>query len=334
MTSERESQERRDAAPFPADAPGCAASCPLARIPESAWRHWLHVPFSRRHPWLVRLAILAVVVALAAGAAAFGRDDDADGHGERLALVSVSGVILDTESDLNWIRRLRRSPGVKGVLLRVNSPGGGAAASQELHGELKALAAKKPLFVSMGGMAASGGVMIAMAGTRVYANASTVTGSIGVRMDIPQLGALMEKIGVGQETLTTAPYKDAGSPMRPLTPEQRACFASVLSDMHEQFVDIVAEGRRMPRERAAALADGRIFTGREAVRLGLADEIGGMGDALQALAAAAGVPPSRPLLRKPPEGTWLERLIRSAVNPALFEDAARRVATPVFLFHM
>lgn len=315
---------------FSADnAAPCAAACPLARIPESVWRHWLRPPFRKRRPWLFRLGILLLALA-ALSLALAGRED---GFGDdRIALVSISGPILDISSDLEWVRNIANNPRVKGVLLRVDSPGGGAAASQELYAALKDLATTRPLAVSMGGTAASGGVMAAMAGSRVFANPSTVTGSIGVRMDIPQIGDLLRKIGIGRETLTTAPYKDAGSPLTPLTPEQRAYFKDVLDDMHAQFVDIVAAGRAMPREKAAALADGRIFTGREALRLGLVDELGGQMAALRWLAGACGVPAERPLLRKPDDGFWLERRLKSCFAPAL--STLDPAPAPVFLYQI
>ena len=164
----------------------CAGSCPLARIPEPVWKYWLHLPFRKRHPWLYRLGILLLVMLLLL-AVAVASDEETFGN-DSIAVVSVSGPILDIGSQLDWIRKISDNPRVKGVLLRVDSPGGGAAASQELYTALKGLAATRPVAVSMGSTAASGGVMVAMAGTRIFANASTVTGSIGVRMDIPQLG--------------------------------------------------------------------------------------------------------------------------------------------------
>lgn len=313
---------------FSAENAAPCAVCPLARIPESVWQHWLRPPFRKRRPWLFRLGILLLALAGLALARTLTDSDDAFGD-DRIALLSISGPILDISSDLEWVRKIANMPRIKGVLLRVDSPGGGAAASQELYAALKDLAATRPLAVSMGGTAASGGVMTAMAGSRIFANPSTVTGSIGVRMDIPQIGDLMRKIGIGRETLTTAPYKDAGSPLTPLTPEQRAYFKDVLNDMHAQFVDIVAAGRGMSREKAAALADGRIFTGREALRLGLVDELGGQTAALRWLSEACGVPADRPLLKKPDEGFWLERRLKSWFAPALSSlDAA---PAPVFL---
>lgn len=311
------------------EAAPCAGICPLARIPEPVWKHWLRLPFRKRHPWLYRLLIVLVLLLLLG--LVLGSDDESFGD-DSIALVSVSGPILDIGPTLEWLHKISHSSRVKGILLRIDSPGGGAAASQELYSALKELEASRPVAVSMGSTAASGGVMVAMAGTRIFANASTVTGSIGVRMDIPQLGALMEKIGIGQETLTTAPYKDAGSPLKPLTPEQRAYFKEVLDDMHAQFVDIVAFGRDMPREKAAALADGRIFTGREALRLGLVDELGGQDAALRWLSAACGVPANRPLLKKPEESFWLERRLKSWFGLAL--STLERSPSPAFLYQL
>lgn len=308
--------------------------CPLARIPATVWKDLLHRPFRKRHPFVFWVAALLLAACIGLLGAAIG------GHGlvrgPRIALVSVTGPILDPEPTLAWIRQIERDPQVKGVLLRVDSPGGGAAASQELYQALNDLARKKPLAVSMGSMAASGGLMVSMAGARLFANASTVTGSIGVRMDIPQLQGLMGKIGVGQETLTTAPYKDAGSYLRPLSPDQKEYFKRVLEDMHQQFVDIVAAGRHMEHERAAALASGKIFTGREALRLGLVDELGGQGAAVAWLAEKCDVPAERKLLARPREDGWLPRGLKTMLgldvgSLGIFASAGDW-RTPVFLY--
>ena len=197
---------------------------------------------------------------------------------------------------------------------------------------MRELARKKPVAVSMGSLAASGGLMVSMAGSRVFANASTVTGSIGVRMDIPQLQGLMGKIGVGQETITTAPYKDAGSYMRPLSTEQRDYFKKVLDDMHQQFVDIVADGRHMEHARAAALASGKIFTGREAVQLGLVDELGGQQTALAWLSEQCGVPAERKLVTRPKEGGWLPRSLKTMLGVDLSVLGSLSSSSPVFLY--
>ena len=315
----------------PSEAPiaaGC--TCPLAQVPANVWKDLLRRPFRKRHP----IIFWGLILLLAVGIGLFGAALGSNGlmGGKRMALVSVSGPIMNVESTLEWIRKVERDPTVAGVLLRVDSPGGGVAASPELYNALTALAQKKPVAVSMGSLAASGGLMVSMAGTRVFANASTVTGSIGVRMDIPQLQGLMGKIGVGQETITTAPFKDAGSYMRPLNPDQREYFKKVLDDMHQQFVDIVAQGRHMEHARAAALASGKIFTGREAVQLGLVDELGGQEAALAWLSAQCGVPVEHKLLSRPKEDNWLPRGLKTLLGVDLSALGSLTANEPVFLY--
>ncbi|HIW00698.1 MAG TPA: signal peptide peptidase SppA [Candidatus Desulfovibrio intestinipullorum] len=308
--------------------------CPLAQIPASVWKDILRPPFRKRHPVLWIVSIL-VVLALA-GSIVRGVMADGESLGEEpaLGLVSVKGAIMDVSKELAWVDRLAREESIRGVLVRVDSPGGGAAASQELYNALCILAKAKPVAVSMGSVAASGGLMVSMAGQRVFANASTVTGSIGVRMDIPQVQKLMDTLGLGKETLTTAPYKDAGSPLRPLSATERAYFEGVLQDMHTQFVEIVARGRNMPVEEAAKLADGRIFTGRDAMARGLVDEIGGMDAALDWLCAQTGVDRDRRLVRRPEDGPWLQRQLSVMLGAgvAQIQQTAAEGQQPAFLF--
>lgn len=304
----------------------CSTSCPLSHVPRKAWLHLFRVPFRKRHP----VIFWGLILLLLGGFAAFMVSQATGLGSERLALVRVSGPIMDIDAQLRWIDKLGRMPGVKGVLVRVDSPGGGAAASQELYEALARLGKDKPVAVSMGSMAASGGLMVSMAGKRVFANASTVTGSIGVRMDIPQIRGLMDKLGLGRQTLTTAPYKDAGSIMEPLSADEKAYFQAVLKDMHEQFVAIVAEGRHMDRARAARLASGKVFTGREAVELGLVDELGGQQAAHRWLAKVCNVPVDRPLLMPPSEDQWWEKGLKSWFG--LDAETLLGNETPAFLY--
>lgn len=304
--------------------------CPLSRIPEKVWLEFLRPPFRRRHPILYWLFWIALVLFLAGLMHAWSSKDDVFGS-EGLALISVRGPIMDVAPVLAWIRDVENNPNVRGALLRVDSPGGGAAASQELYDALARLSAKMPLAVSMGATAASGGLMIAMAGQRVFANPSTVTGSIGVRMDIPQLQELMRKIGVGQETLVSAPFKDAASYTHALTPADRAYLQGVIDDMHAQFVDIVARGRHMPREKAAELANGKICTGSQAVGLGLVDELGGQEAAHAWLSARTGVPVKKPLLsRRKSRRSLLESLEKLAALADLVPLGEK--SGPAFLY--
>ena len=306
------------------------AQCPLARIPESAWKELFRRPFRRRHPvifWgIVLLVLVGVVSALLL--------DEDDLGGERIALLEVRGPISDVRPHLEWLDKVAANPDVKGLLVRVDSPGGSAAASQELYEAIAALGKRMPVAVSMGGTAASGGLMVSMAGKRIFANAATVTGSIGVRMDIPQIRQLLDKIGVGQETLTTGPYKDAGSMLRPLTREEREYFEGLLKDMHDIFVGIVAQARDMPRAKAAELASGKVFTGREALRLGLVDELGTASDARRWLAEQCHVPATRKLLQRPREDSWWQQPLQSLLQSLLRLDAAAAGTSPAVLYQM
>lgn len=324
-------QGQGPAAPYPQGQPGCMG-CPVAQIPEHVWKSLFKPPFRKRHPvvfWLSWALALIVFVCLCAVAS----DDDGAPSEESIALVSVNGVISDNMKLLRWIKTISESDNVKGVLLRVDSPGGGAAASNELYMALKALGKKKPIAVSMGSAAASGGLMVSMAGERVFASGSTVTGSIGVRMDIMQLRKLADTLGVGQETLTSGPFKDAGSVLRPLSPEEREYLMGVIRDMHGQFVDIVAEGRRMPREKVEALANGKIYTGREAVANGLVDELGDMQAAHAWLCQKTGVPEKRKLAKMPKDKTWLKEQMETLLRLDLRELASEAARTgPVFSY--
>ena len=260
--------------------------------------------------------------------------DEDDLAGERLALLEIRGPINDVRPHLEWLDKVAADPDVKGLLVRVDSPGGSAAASQELYEAVAALGKRMPVAVSMGSVAASGGLMVSMAGKRIFANAATVTGSIGVRMDIPQIRQLLDKIGVGQETLTTGPFKDAGSMLRPLTREEREYFEGLLKDMHDIFVAIIAEARDMPRAKVAELASGKVFTGREALRLGLVDELGTVSDARRWLAGQCGVPADRKLMQRPREDAWWRQPLQSFWQALLGPDATAAGTSPAFLYQM
>ncbi len=301
------------------------SNCPLSSAPPEVWRAVLEAlrpkPFRKRHPVLFGLSLLALCLVLLMTFMPTSKKNEAEPviEGKSLALIRIKGVILDTQEQLKWIRTLEKNADIKGVLLRVDSPGGGASASQELYTALKRLAEKKPLVVSMGSVAASGGLMVAMAGKKIFANASTITGSIGVRMDIPQVKELFDKVGVHQETLVTGPYKDAGSSLRPLSDEDRRYLLGILTDLHMQFVEIIAQARGMKDEQVKKIATGRVYTGREAKTLGLVDEIGGQEEAHEWLAKETGVSSDKKLVTKPKRFTWYEEFMMSEVIDRIVE---------------
>jgi len=272
-------------------------------------------PFRKRRPVFFWLGVCVILGGLLMAFGHWLAEDENNMLGrEYLAIVRVEGFIGDTGKLLAWIDRLARDKSVKGVLLRVNSLGGGAAASHELYEALKRLGATKPLYASMGSVATSGGLMAALAAKRVLATPSTITGSIGVKMEVPQMQGLMDKLGLHRESITSGKYKDAGSPFRPMTKDERIYLAEIVDDMHKHFVTLVALARNLPEEKVLAIADGRILTGAKALELGLVDELGGQMEALRQLRVAAGVEYRTPLLEQPKEGKFLRELLKSVLG--------------------
>jgi len=198
-------------------------------------------------------------------------------------------VILDSEETVKQLNELKKNDRVKAVVLRIDSPGGVVGPSQEIYAEVKKLGAIKKVVVSMGSLAASGGYYIAAPAAMIMANPGTITGSIGVLMKFSNIEGLMGKIGMKAFTLKTGNYKDAGSPTRPMTDQDKAMLQNVIDNAHNQFVKAVAEGRRLPVEEIRKIADGRIFTGEQAMALKLIDRIGTLQDAIEEAGKMAGI---------------------------------------------
>lgn len=205
------------------------------------------------------------------------------GFGERIGVVEIDGVITDGRQVMEDIVRFKEDKAIKGVIIRINSPGGSAAVSQEIYREIKKLKGKKKVYVSMGAVCASGGYYIAIAGEKIYAMPSTLTGSIGVIMDQIVLEDLLKRVGLSAHTIKSGPFKDAGSPFRKMKEEERAYFQGLVDDIYQQFVNAVASERRMSLERIRPYADGRVFTGKAAKDIGLIDTIGTFYDAVDDL---------------------------------------------------
>ncbi|MDA8241133.1 MAG: signal peptide peptidase SppA [Nitrospiraceae bacterium] len=208
---------------------------------------------------------------------------------DRIALVRIEGPILDSQNAVEEIKEYGKDSSVKAVLLRIDSPGGAVAPSQEIYSEVKKVAAGKAVVVSMGSVAASGGYYIACPATRIVANPGTLTGSIGVIMEIPNIEGLLNKIGVKTEVIKSGKNKDIGSAFRTMKPEERKILQGVMDNVHEQFIRAVAEGRKMKIEDVRAIADGRIFTGEQAVSEGLVNDLGTLEDATKIAAKLGGI---------------------------------------------
>lgn len=211
--------------------------------------------------------------------------------GERIGLVRIEGVIADSKNVIEELHRYRDDPSIKAILLRIDSPGGAVVPSQEIYDEVKKIkeAGKKKVVSSMGTVAASGGYYIAAASERIIANPGTLTGSIGVIMELMNVEGLLQKIGVEGITIKSGKNKDVGSPFRKMKDEERALLQQVMDDVHAQFIEAVAQGRSLDIEKVRTLADGRIFSGRQAKELGLVDELGSFDVAIQKTAEMAGI---------------------------------------------
>jgi protease-4 len=209
--------------------------------------------------------------------------------GDKVALIRIEGPILDSKDTIDEIKDYVKDPSIKAIVLRVDSPGGAVAPSQEIYEEVRKAIAKKMVVVSMGSIAASGGYYIASPATRIIANPGTLTGSIGVIMEIPNLEGLMNKIGVKTEVIKSGRHKDIASVFRGINKEEREILQNVLDNVHEQFILAVSEGRKMLRDDVQRIADGRIFTGEQALKVGLIDELGNLEDAIKAAAKLSGI---------------------------------------------
>jgi protease-4 len=219
---------------------------------------------------------------------------------DRVAVVAVEGVIADSRRVLEQIERYRTDPSVKALVLRIDSPGGGVAPSQEIYGGVLKFrrTGGKPVVASMGRVAASGGYYIAAAADRVVANPGSITGSIGVIMQLPNVSGLLQKVGVRTIIIKSGEFKDLGGAVRDLTDAERKLLQDLLDDVHAQFIDAVASGRKMDRARVVALADGRVFTGRQAMAAGLVDEMGDLQDAIARAGKLAGLPESPAVIQE------------------------------------
>lgn len=247
-----------------------------------------------------------------------------------LVEIRINGAIMDPEATVGLLEKARERPGAKGVLLRVNSPGGGVGASQALYEAVRRLAREKPVAVSMGSVAASGGYMTALGGDRIFALDATLTGSIGVIMMSSGVHGLLDKVGVEPRIIKSGRYKDAGTPLRPMEPADRKYLQSMVDELHGQFVALVAQRRGLDPETVRQVADGRVFSGRQAKERGLVDVLGDRYVARDWLRQETGVSKEVPLKTLRPERPWLSRMMPEETESALRTLAAWLTPRPRF----
>lgn len=260
--------------------------------------------FSQRHPlafgfMLIIAAVATFLVAMAVFNFLFLSDKSGFRTGDTIGVVNVSGLITDSREIVDWINKLEKDDSIRAVVVRINSPGGVVGPSQEIFSAVKNLGQSRTVVASMGAVATSGGYYVASAAHKIVSNPGTVTASIGVKANLTSMQELMQKIGIEDQTVYSGKYKDAGTMTRPLTDEEREYFQDLMDDMHEQFVQDVAEGRGMDFEEMAILADGRAMTGRQALEAGLVDMMGGMNQAVDTAREMAGLKKEVKLLEGP-----------------------------------
>jgi len=319
--------------PGPTGAPDYGAP-PPPPPPDSgrSRRNWLLIAGVLAFGMVLLVGMVMVIVAVAGMAS--GGDMAFGAGGEKVGVITVEGVISASGSQslfgeplggvrqtLKQLKRAEEDDSIRAIVLRINSPGGSAAASQELYHEIRRVAQNKPIVASMADVAASGGYYIALPAEKIIANQATMTGSIGVRMSFLRYYELMDEIGVDGGSITSGPYKDIGSPWRDMTENERELLQGMIDNIYKQFVDHVAESRKMDEAEARKLADGRIFTGEQALEAGLIDELGGFNHAVKVAGELGGIE-GEPEIREIGGRTSFLDLM-GAQSRAIARDAAR-----------
>ena len=296
-----------------------------------------------KYPFLI-LAGLSVAVALIMVLTGIGRNRGriagASFSKNKVAVLELTGVMTSSQDVgsramsarkvIAQLEKYREDDSVKAIVLRLDTPGGTVVAAQEIHGELMRLRAGsgKKIVVSMGDLAASGGYYVACAADRVFASPGTLTGSIGVIMQFPNYQGLFGKIGLGTNTIKSGEFKDVGNGAREMSDRDRKLLQGLVDDVYSQFVEAVAAGRRMTPEQVGPLADGRVFSGRQAKQLGLVDELGDLDAAIAAAGKLAGIEGTPEVIRETPRrGIWelLDARMAGILPAALSTDTQARL---------
>ncbi len=251
--------------------------------------------------------------------------DEINPHGD-IAIVDVLGPIEGSRETVRTLKKFSKQEDVKAIVLRVDSPGGVVGASQEIHDAVKEANQKKPLVVSMGNVAASGGYYVSAPARKIVATPGTITGSLGVIAQYFMVGELLKKAHLQWEVIKAGKVKDIGSPFRKMTDEERKILSHMTEDIHEQFIEAVATGRKMKVDDVRNLADGRVVSGRQAQKLGLVDELGGLERAIE-IAAKLGNVQGEPKVIYPEKERfqWLENIAEGKLDTSLFRVEYRLV---------
>ena len=277
----------------------------------------------KKSPFAKRLLFLALILLALVGISSITSEWVQQGTKNRIGIVDITGLITDSQYITNQVKKFRQDKRIRGIILRIDSPGGAVGPSQEIYDEvLKTRESGKTIYASMGALAASGGYYIASAAEKIFANPGTLTGSIGVIMAFSNAKGLMEKIGLQPEIVKAGEYKDIGSPARAMTQKERNLLQSVVTDVHQQFIEAVASGRDISVAEVTKIADGRILTGRQAYSLNLVDQIGGLQVSIDQLAHEVGIIGSPKIIKETPRVGFLDWILKSTVNQSLINRSS------------
>ena len=272
----------------------------------------------KKSPLAKRLLFLALILLALVGISSITSEWVQQGTKNRIGIVDITGLISDSQYIVNQVKKFRQDKRIRGIILRIDSPGGAVGPSQEIYDEvLKTRESGKTIYASMGALAASGGYYIASAAEKIFANPGTLTGSIGVIMVFSNAKGLMEKIGLQPEIVKAGEYKDIGSPARAMTQKERNLLQSVVTDVHQQFIEAVANGRNISVAEVTKIADGRILTGRQAYSLNLVDQMGGLQVSIDQIAHKVGIIGSPKIIKETPRVGFLDWVLKSTVNQSI-----------------
>lgn len=273
----------------------------------------------RKHPVIYGLCFIFILgvalIILSKGVGALHKYSGSFSSTGKVGVIKISGIISQSQEIVEQLNAFGKDDAIKAVVIRIDSPGGGVAASQEIYAAVKNLKKTKKVVASLGAVAASGGYMIACAADKIVANPGTVTGSISVIMHFANVEELLKKIGLKSSVIKSGKYKDMGSPTREMNSEEKEILQSLVDDIYEQFKDVVTNDRKISREEVKLIADGRVFTGRQAHHLKLIDFLGDSADAVKLagkMASLDGTP--EVVYHKKKDITFWDFIFQSSIN--------------------
>ena len=272
---------------------------------------------------LVLIGIIFFVVVYGLG---FFRGSDSLGLTAKVGVIPIEGVISDAKEIIDQIKEFDENDKIRAVVLRLDTPGGSVAPAQEIYQAVLELRKKKKVVASMGSVAASGGYLIAVAADQILANSGTITGSISAVMHYANVEELLKKIGLRSSVIKSGKFKDMGSPTREMTNEERAMIQAIVDDINDQFVKAISENRNIPPAKILPLADGRVFTGRQAKELGLIDGLGSLQDAVLLAARLSGIDEKPEIVFAPKKQKGILRYLIRSMAAIVAEEIFRESA--------